>query len=466
MPTDSRGIPGVSAGRSLVFRNIFVQNAANQVTYAPQMGTIGGASSRDPESVPVSLLRAGLLMGKITATGKFAPAIIGLTGKATTGSTQINCLTTAQATELARRQGASGTFKLTGPPTAGGTVRTATVTYSSIGGGSAANEVQTVSWDVTPTGGTFTITARKSDGTDITTAAIAFGATCSTTVTNALNALLGTSAVAVTASSSTTADNGFYITFSGTGYLALEQPMVTINSASLTSATTVPVATFVETTKGVPAANTITVTATSVNEVQRVTFAIASTGGNVAITYTDPTTGGLRTTGPAAWNATDSTYLSAINAALDLATGVSGGIVATAASQIDTDLGFVLTFSGTGYAGLPHPLVFVSTLPTSSTSSVVTRTTAGVDGRFAKGSLIQPTDGSCAPLFPLVRENGTDVTDMDGVSIDQPLMQYLRGADLIAANIVNLTEGDASVQTWLKAQLKSVGFFTFDNDRV
>lgn len=468
MPTNVRGLPGIYTGNSVTPRNIFVANSVRDHNEVPALYTISGASSRDPGSSSVSLLRAGLLLGKITATKKFAPSIIGLTGAAYTGSTQINCLTTAQATELARRQGASGTFKLTGPPAAGGVVRTATVTYSAIGTGSAANEVQTATPDLAATGGTYTISLTKADGVRVTTAAIAYGATLAAAQA-ALDLAMGAASSLVVLSSAgsaapwSTGPIALVFTFSGAGYLALEQPMVSIDITSMTGTTTM---TIVETTKGVPAANTVVVTAAGVNEVQRVTFAIASTGGNVAIEYTDPTTGGRRETGPAAWSATDATYLSAINAALDLSTGVSGGIVATAASATDTDLGFVLTFSGTGFAGKPHDLVTVTTLPTSSTSSTVTRTTAGVAGAFAAGSLIQPTDGSETPVTVLTNEMGVDVvSSLDNTSIDQPLCPYLVGGDLISANIVNLTEGDASVQAWLKAQLRAIGRYTFNNDR-
>jgi hypothetical protein len=112
------------------------------------------------------------------------------------------------------------------------------------------------------------------------------------------------------------------------------------------------------------------------NDVQTVNFNIASTGGNVALRVPKPD-GTIVQTAPAAWSATDATYLSNINSALDTATGVSGGIVASAISATDTDLGFKLTYSGTGYAGLPQAVAEVATLPTSSTSWNVVHTTVG-----------------------------------------------------------------------------------------
>jgi hypothetical protein len=343
MGTSFRGVPGVYAGKAITPRNIFTSNNA-AIQVVPSLTIIDGTASRDLGNTPASLLRAGLILGKITSTGKFANSIIGLTGEALDADETALTVSAAVAAELSRRIGASGTFKITGPPTTGGTVRTLTATYSGISG------------------------------------------------------------------------------------------------------------------------TTVTITALGVNEVQRVNFNIASTGGNVILGITDPTTGSVvRAT--AAWSATDATYLGNINTALDLATGVAGGIVATAIAATDTDLGFTLTFSGTGYAAKAHPLVEILGYPTSSTQGTVTRVTAGVDGRMADKALIQPTDGSETPLTVLDVEYGVDVNDLDGNALDQPLSRYLRGADLIATSIINLTEGDASCQAWLKAQLKAAGYFTFDNDR-
>ena len=118
-------------------------------------------------------------------------------------------------------------------------------------------------------------------------------------------------------------------------------------------------------------------TTAGTNEVQTVNFNIASTGGTVVFVVPKANGTMVQTVG-AAWSATDATYLSNVNSALDTATGVSGGIVATAIASVDTDLGFVLTFSGTGYAGLPQAMVRVDgTLPTSTTGWNVVRTTAG-----------------------------------------------------------------------------------------
>jgi hypothetical protein len=98
--------------------------------------TIDGTASGNPLNAPFTwLLFAGTAMGRITATGKYANSIIGATtaayahsgGSNTTLTTDVNT-----AAEIVRRIGTSGTFKLTGPPAANGTVATQVVTFSAV----------------------------------------------------------------------------------------------------------------------------------------------------------------------------------------------------------------------------------------------------------------------------------------------------------------------------------------------
>lgn len=119
--------------------------------------------------------------------------------------------------------------------------------------------------------------------------------------------------------------------------------------------------------------NFSTVFALTANEVQTLTFGVAASGGTLRL-IVPKTDGTTVITGPITWDATDATYLAAINTALDAATGVTGGIVATGAAP-DTALTF--TFSGTGYASKTWPLIQVHTFPTSTTTANVVRTTTG-----------------------------------------------------------------------------------------
>jgi hypothetical protein len=71
-------------------------------------------------------------MGQETSSRKFANSVLGLTVGAVASSATSITTDVNTAAEIVRRQGASGTFKLTGPPTAAGTVATQTVTYSAV----------------------------------------------------------------------------------------------------------------------------------------------------------------------------------------------------------------------------------------------------------------------------------------------------------------------------------------------
>lgn len=132
MATAYPTITGVYTGRSIEPRHLF---ASGTPKFLPSFAVIDGTKSRDTtNSDSVSLLRAGLVLGKITSGGKYAPSILGITGVLhdTSVVTTTMTLPATTVTEISRRLGASGTFKIIGPPTAAGTVATETVTYSAI----------------------------------------------------------------------------------------------------------------------------------------------------------------------------------------------------------------------------------------------------------------------------------------------------------------------------------------------
>lgn len=74
----------------------------------------------------------GTILGKVTATGKYAPTIIALTSAAAASSATTVTVSAAAAAEIVRRKGASGTLSLVAPPTAGGTVAVLTLAYSAV----------------------------------------------------------------------------------------------------------------------------------------------------------------------------------------------------------------------------------------------------------------------------------------------------------------------------------------------
>jgi len=127
------GTPGRGTERTLTPRHVFM--VGPDLLAKPVI--ISGAVSRDPlHTSNIDILRAGLLLGKITASGKYAPSILGVTTAVYNGATSSDAtsitVSAATATELVRRIGSSGTFKLTGPPAASGTVATATITFSAV----------------------------------------------------------------------------------------------------------------------------------------------------------------------------------------------------------------------------------------------------------------------------------------------------------------------------------------------
>ncbi len=452
-------VPGVLAATEYGFRQIM---AAGQPVYLPGGIVIDGSKARDPlHTGYLDTLRAGLLLGRIGLTKKYAPSVLGRVTAAYNGSTSLK-VGSPTAVEILRRIGTTGTFKITGPPVAGGTVRTLTATYSAVSATETGqNEVQTITLAAAGTAGTFRLRVPKADGTKVWTAAIAYDASAAT-ITTAINAATGvTNGIVCTGTTPFSTTNTGTFTFSGTGFAAKPFDLIEVDGTSLTSYAGESI---VRTATGC-AYETATVTALNVNEVQRIDFNIASTGGNVAFRYYDPTLNDWRVV-TAAWNTTDATYLAAIQAALDLATGVANGIVATAIAATDTDLGFVLTFSGTGYAAKSHPLVEIITYPTSSTQGTVTRVTAGQDGRFAVGSLVQPTDGSETILGILGMEGGLKVTDVDGTDLDVECRRLIigSGGGVVDASQIIDYPAEATVQAWIKAALRAVGSYSFDDD--
>lgn len=126
------GMPRIGSLRQTAPRIIFLDG---QVTWGLAGGrVIDGSKSRDPDNTGnLSVLRTGLLMGKITSSGKYAPSVIGKSNAAYAAGATSLTLTAQAAVEIARRISAtSGTFKIVGPPLASGVVAIETVTYSAI----------------------------------------------------------------------------------------------------------------------------------------------------------------------------------------------------------------------------------------------------------------------------------------------------------------------------------------------
>ena len=149
--TPSVGMPGVGAEKVAKHRTVA---ADGYLDFLPAGKIVDGTKTRDPDNpTDVTRLRAGLLLGIVTATGKLANAVLGtLQGAYTSGGTTLT-VTAAQAAEIVRRVGASGTLKAIGPPSAAGTVATTSVTFSAVN--TSTGDITVTSLGVNKIAGTF-----------------------------------------------------------------------------------------------------------------------------------------------------------------------------------------------------------------------------------------------------------------------------------------------------------------------
>lgn len=127
-------VPGVHTARTATPRKVMVTDRNLHLITGGRI--VNGTYSRDPANTGnVDVLRAGIILGKRTSDSLYAPSIIGVLAVAHSSSgTALTALNVgvANAVEIVRRIGATGTFYLTGPPSAAGTVASTTVTYSAV----------------------------------------------------------------------------------------------------------------------------------------------------------------------------------------------------------------------------------------------------------------------------------------------------------------------------------------------
>ena len=161
------GLPGLRTVITSTPRIVFKGGVFDYMTL-PQGKLIDGANSRDPGNTGnTNVLRAGLLMGKITSGGLYAPTILGVTtGAYTSGGTTLT-VSAAQAAEIVRRVGSSGTGTLNciGPPSAAGTVAKTAVTFSAVN--TTTGDITVTSLGVNKIAGSF-ITAADGSETPLT----------------------------------------------------------------------------------------------------------------------------------------------------------------------------------------------------------------------------------------------------------------------------------------------------------
>ena len=124
------GLPGVRTDRTATHRKVLLTDTGGiQLTLGR---IIDGSLARDSGNTgDLDVLRAGMVMGKITSGGKYAPAILGVTDSAYTSGVTLS-VSAAVAVEINRRIGSSGTFDIAGPPTANGDANVESVAFSAV----------------------------------------------------------------------------------------------------------------------------------------------------------------------------------------------------------------------------------------------------------------------------------------------------------------------------------------------
>lgn len=124
------GLPGIGTSAFATPRDVYYRTPNTDMLPLPCL--IDGTKVYNGANLPYPwLMFAGTFIGRITASGLYGQSIIGQLAVSYASGTSLT-LSAGDAAALNYIQGGSGTFKLTGPPTAGGTVATNTVTYSAI----------------------------------------------------------------------------------------------------------------------------------------------------------------------------------------------------------------------------------------------------------------------------------------------------------------------------------------------
>lgn len=250
----------------------------------------------------------------------------------------------------------------------------------------AADEVQSIIFGGTPTGGTFVLWVESLEGIMVPTTGLAHNATAAT-ISTALDVALNVVGGCV-ATGTTLPDQTITFTYSGTGFTGTPRKQIVADLLALTGGT--PTAVESTTTQGHASGGLVDSICLEdvapVNEVQTATFAGTPSGGTFTISLYDKY-GNLKTTTALNHNSSAAT----ITTALDVALAEAGMCVATGTTLPDQVITF--TYSGAGYCGRPFPLITadLTSLTGGTPTCVVARTTAGKepDGLFlVRGSAI------------------------------------------------------------------------------
>lgn len=126
------GPPGLGTERESVQRKLLLTDQGAVIW--PRGKLVDGDNARDPLNTgDLDVLRAGMVMGKITASDLLGASIIGKTGAGYTSGTSLTLVASA-AVEMNRRFGGDGTaeVRIVGAASNTGTTNEETITHSAI----------------------------------------------------------------------------------------------------------------------------------------------------------------------------------------------------------------------------------------------------------------------------------------------------------------------------------------------
>lgn len=205
------GGPGVSDERTYAHKYVFRDGKFETL---PGGGWIDATKSRDcfvsGATAAAEVLQGGLFMGQLTGRTTWTNSFFGKTTAAVLQGATTLTVAALEAVEIVRRNGATGTLYIVGPPVANGPASVGLITYSGINTTTGVitatalgqNETQLLNIQGTPSAGTFRLLFQTEPGGPLLpTGTIAYNATFATmlaAINTALDAMFGTGAIVAT----------------------------------------------------------------------------------------------------------------------------------------------------------------------------------------------------------------------------------------------------------------------------
>lgn len=291
--------------------------------------------------------------------------------------------------------------------------------------GFGVDAVQTVIC-ASATAGTFTLTLMDSTGVEVTTGDIDWDGNIAAIDAAIEAALTGATSVVTAGLDAGAADTiveGFSVTFGGTGYTGLSQPLVKVNVGGLTY-TALPIVTGLN----------------LANAVHTLTGSIAA--GAIRLGFTDPVTGEYELTALIAHDANTA----AVQTELDALTICANGDIVFSEATIDSP--GIFTYSANNWAGIRVAIPHV--VPDDTASDVVINITETIRGGTASGGA--PVAGICLADVPVLAATQTASVLVRDAVVNTDALRYMTGdkataiAQLKLLKIVSRTQATETSQ--------------------